>query len=346
MNSGPLRIGVIGCADIAWRRALPALAAHPDVRLTAIASRDPAKARRFAGRFGAEPVTGYEALLERPDVDAVYLPLPVHLHAEWIGRALRSGRHVLAEKPLTASAEETEALVALAESRGLALLENFMFLCHSQHAEVRALLARGAIGELRTLTAEFAFPPMADGRNIYRSDLGGGVLTEVGVYPLRTALLYLGADLEIRGVYAHVDEARGVDVSGGALLVAPGGVTAHLTWGAERAYRSRYALWGSTGRIELTWAYTPSAAHRAVIRIEHQDRVEELTLPAEDHFASAAAAFVARVRDGVPSVLEGRSLVDQARLVDRVRRRALDPAGPDGPVTPAASTSGGSRGTR
>jgi dTDP-3,4-didehydro-2,6-dideoxy-alpha-D-glucose 3-reductase len=343
VNSGPLRIAVMGCADIAWRRALPALAAHPDVRLTALASRDPAKARRFAERFGGEPVAGYEALLDRADVDAVYVPLPVHLHAEWVGRALRSGRHVLAEKPLTASAADTEALVALAASRRLALLENFMFLCHSQHARVRDMVAQGLIGELRTLTAEFAFPPMADGRNIYRPGLGGGVLAEVGVYPLRAALLHLGAGLEVRGVHLRYDEARGVDVAGAALLADPSGRTAQLTWGAEHAYRSRYALWGSSGRIELTWAFTPSATHRPVVRIERQDHVEELTLPAEDHFAGAVASFVARVRDGVPSVLEGEAVVEQARLVDRVRRYAADAGGP---VRAAVPTSAGSRGTR
>ncbi|MWA07381.1 gfo/Idh/MocA family oxidoreductase [Actinomadura sp. LD22] len=342
MNSGPLRIGVLGCADIAWRRALPALAAHPGVRLTAIASRDPAKAARFAGRFGGEPVQGYEALLGRADVDAVYVPLPVHLHAEWVGRALRSGRHVLAEKPLTASAADTEALVALAASRGLALLENFMFLCHSQHARIRDLVAQGAIGEPRTLTAEFAFPPAADDRNLYDPGLGGGALTEVGVYPLRAALLHLGTALDVLGVHLRVDEARGVDVAGAALLADPSGRTAHLTWGVEHAYRSRYALWGSAGRAELTWAFTPSAAHRPVLRIERQDHVEELTLPAEDHFAGAVASFVDRVRDGVPSVLEGEAVVEQARLVDRVRRHAADAGGP---VRPAVPTSAGSPGT-
>ncbi|WP_258573956.1 Gfo/Idh/MocA family protein [Actinomadura parmotrematis] len=333
-----MRIGVIGCADIARRRTLPALAAHPGVRLAAIASRDPAKARRFADLFGGDPVTGYAALLERDDVDAVYVPLPAALHAAWVERALRSGRHVLAEKPLTTSAADTEALVALAASRGLALLENFMFLCHSQHARVRALVADGAIGEVRGLTAEFAFPPVPADSTLYRPDLGGGVLTDAGVYPLRTALLHLGPGLEVRGAHLRIDEEHGVDVSGSALLAAPGGATAHLTWGADRAYRSRYALWGSTGRIELPWAFTPPATHRAVVRVERRDRVEELTLPAEDHFAGAVAAFVARVRDGAPSVLEGAALVEQARLVDRVRRAA--------PAAPAAPTTAGSPGTR
>ncbi|XVQ06651.1 Gfo/Idh/MocA family protein [Spirillospora sp. CA-255316] len=322
MNAGPLRIGVIGCAGIAWRRMLPALAASPGVRLVAVASRDPAKARRFAERFGGEPVTGYEALLERRDVDAVYVPLPSMLHADWVERALRSGRHVLSEKPLTASAKETEALVELAESRGLALLENFMFLLHPQHARVRDLVGRGAIGEPRAFTAEFAFPPVGDDDVSYSPDVGGGALTNVGVYPVRAALLHLGPDLRVQGSYLHVDQRRGVDVGGAALLAAPDGATAHLTWGMDRLYRSRYALWGSEGRIEVTWAYTPPPTHRPVIRVERQDHVEELTLPAMDQFAGVVAAFVARVRDGVPSGLEGEPVLAQARLVDQVRSGA------------------------
>lgn len=323
MDAGPLRIGIIGCAGIAWRRMLPALAADPGVRLVALASRDPAKARRFADRFGGEPVTGYEALLERRDLDAVYVPLPAMLHAGWVERALESGLHVLCEKPLTGSAKETEALVGLAESRGLALLENFMFLRHSQHSQVRDLVGGGAIGDPLALTAEFGFPPVADDDVRYRPDVGGGALTDVGVYPLRTALLHLGAGLRVHGAHLRFDGRRGVDVAGAALLAGPGGETAHLSWGMERSYRSRYALWGSAGRIEVTWAYTPPPTHQPVIRVERQNHVEEFTLPAEDQFAAVVAAFVARVRDGVPSGLEGEPLLAQARLVDQVRSLAL-----------------------
>mgnify|MGYP001164405655 CR=1 FL=1 len=322
MTTQPLGIGVVGCAGIAWRKMLPAMAADPDVRIAAIASRDPARARRFTDRFGGEPVTGYEALLERPDVEAVYVPLPSLLHAEWVERALRAGRHVLSEKPLTAAAEETEALLELARSRGLALLENFMFLLHPQHARVRDLVERGAIGDVRGFGAEFAFPPVADDDSTYDPAAGGGALVNVGVYPVRAALLHLGSGLRVEGAHLHVDERRGVDVSGAALLAGPDGVTAQLTWGMDRVYRSRYMLWGSTGRLEVTWAFTPPPAHRPVIRVERQDHVEEFTLPGADQFANVVRAFVARVREGTPTVLEGEPVLAQARLVDQVRKRA------------------------
>jgi NDP-hexose-3-ketoreductase len=323
MIAKPLRIGVIGCAAIAARRMLPALVADPDTEVTAIASRQEAKAIRFTERFGGAPVTGYDRLLERPDIDAVYVPLPALMHAEWIERALRGGKHVLSEKPLATTERDAERLVALAAARDLVLLESFMFLTHSQHAFVREKLAQGAIGTLRHLTAEFAFParPASDIR--YRPDVGGGALTDIGVYPVRTALMYLGGDIEVLGSWLHYDHDLGVDLGGAALVGAPNGVTAHLTFGMEHSYRSQYALWGSHGRIAVRWAYTPPPTHSPLIRIEQQDRVEEITLPAEDQFAKVVAAFVARVRYGMPSGLEGDSVITQAALVDRVRGRAL-----------------------
>ncbi|MEV0373397.1 Gfo/Idh/MocA family oxidoreductase [Streptomyces sp. NPDC050636] len=318
-----MKIGVIGCAGIAERRMLPALVADPDVEVTAIASRDGAKARQFTRRFGGDPVAGYDRLLERSDIDAVYVPLPPLLHAEWIERALRAGKHVLSEKPLAANGKEAADLVALAEDRNLTLLESFMFLTHSQHAYVRERVAQGAIGELRTLTAEFAFPAKSADDMRYNPDTGGGALTDIGVYPIRTALMFLGSDLEVIGSWLHVDAERKVDLGGSALLGAPDGVTAHLTFGMEHAYRSQYALWGSSGRICVRWAYTPPPTHSAVIRIERQSHVEEITLPPDDQFANVVRAFVGRVRDGVPSGLEGESVLTQADLVDQVRARAL-----------------------
>lgn len=261
MTAHPLRMGVIGCAAIAARRMLPALVAHPATEVAAIASRQEAKARSFTDRFGGEPVEGYDRLLERPDIDAVYVPLPALLHAEWIERALQAGKHVLSEKPLATTRKDAEELLTLAAARDLVLLESFMFLTHSQHAFVQRKVAEGAIGDLRHLTAEFAFPAKAADDIRYRPDVGGGALTDIGVYPIRTALMYLGDELDVLGAWLHVDEDRGVDLGGSALLGSPDGVAAHLTFGMEHSYRSQYALWGSHGRISVRWAYTPPPTH-------------------------------------------------------------------------------------
>ncbi|EST21277.1 hypothetical protein N566_27525, partial [Streptomycetaceae bacterium MP113-05] len=154
----PIGVGILGAADIAWRNAIPAVRRCDGLRPVAVASRDAAKAQRFADRFDCEPVDAYERLLERDDVQAVYIPLPNSLHEEWARAALRAGKHVLVEKSLTVSADAARQLADLAKTRGLAFMENFTFLAHPQHQEVRKLVADGAIGTPQTFSASLGIP--------------------------------------------------------------------------------------------------------------------------------------------------------------------------------------------
>ncbi|EDY42550.2 oxidoreductase family, NAD-binding Rossmann fold protein, partial [Streptomyces sp. SPB074] len=291
-----LRMGVLGCADIAVRRILPALTEHRSVRLVAVASRDRARAEHLAGRFGCAAVTGYQALLDRDDVDAVYVPLPPGMHHEWVTRALTAGKHVLVEKPLSTAYALSAELVAAAARHDLALAENFMFLHHSQHEAVRGLL--GEIGELRSFSSSFGVPPPAPESFRHSVALGGGALLDVGVYPLRAAQLHLDGDLDVLGACLRVDEGTGVDVAGSVLLSTASGVTAQLDFGFQHSYRSTYALWGSGGRLSVPRAFTPPREHRPVVRIEQQDRLTELTLPADHQVGNALDAFAAAALRG------------------------------------------------
>ncbi|MGW0845448.1 Gfo/Idh/MocA family protein [Streptomyces sp. NPDC002787] len=321
---GTVRIGLLGCADIAWRRTLPAIAAEPRTRLVAVASRDGAKARRFTDRFGGEPVEGYERLLDRTDLDAVYIPLPTGLHARWAVRALRSGLHVLVEKPLATTRAEAAGMLDTARAAGLWLMENFMFLHHGQHDEVRRLVAAGEIGELRSFSSAFGIPPLPADDVRHRTDLGGGSLLDVGVYPLRAARLMLGPGLDPVGAVLRVDPALGVDVAGHVLLTTPAGVTAELSFGFEHAYRCSYALWGGSGRIVLDRAFTPPPTLRPVVRLEKQDLVREITLPADDQYGAVVRSFAAAVLDGVRPRDGEEDLLGMAELLDRVRACARE----------------------
>ncbi|UQU67689.1 Gfo/Idh/MocA family oxidoreductase [Couchioplanes caeruleus] len=318
-----LRVGVLGCSSIALRRTVPALAADAGVRVTAIASRDPAKAEAAAQRFGATPVHGYERLLERPDIDAVYVPLPPALHAVWVERALHAGKHVLAEKPLTTTAKDAHRLVELARSAGLVLLECFAFVHHSQHAEVQRRLQAGEIGTLRALDADFAFPPLPSSDIRYRPELGGGALLDAGVYPLRVAQLFLGPDLTVAGATLEHDPVSGVDVAGAAVLTTPQGRSAQIRFGFTHSYRSAYVLWGSAGRMTVRRAFTPPAGFAPVLGIEHQNRIQELTLPADDQLGRLVGRFAAAVRGEQDPADLVRASLRQAELVEAVRDRAV-----------------------
>ncbi len=313
---GPVRVGIMGCADIARRRLLPAFAADPGSRVVAIASRDGARARELADQYGCAAVAGYDALLTDPQVEAVYVPLPVALHAEWIERALLAGKHVLGEKPLTSDPETTAGLYALAASRDLVLAENFMFPHHSRNARVRELVAGGAIGELRNLTAVFAIPPPPPGDIRYQPDLDGGALLDIAVQPLYAVLYFLGLDVRLRGVSLRRHAEHSVDTGGAILLDAPGETTAQVVFGMEHSYRSAYELWGSTGRIIVERAYAPPANEPPVIRLERSGGTEDLVLEPDDQVRNAVRAFSRAIRDQTRAQSPERSLAMVRLLAD------------------------------
>lgn len=294
--TGPVRVGVLGCADIARRRVLPAMAASGDVLPVAVASRDRQRAEDTARTFGCRAVHGYRRLLDDDEVEAVYVPLPAALHADWVAAALDAGKHVLAEKPLTTDVRRTRELFAAARAAGLALMENVMFVRHGQHEAVRKLIADGTLGELRSLRAEFTVPARPAGDIRLRRELGGGTLWDNGVYPVRAALHLLGPDLRVLGAGLTTAADSGVDVSGAALLRTPAGVTAQLAFGLDHAYRSVYELTGSRARVTVDRAFTPPADHRPAIRVEHGGGTDTLTLDAEDQVSATLTAFAGAVR--------------------------------------------------
>lgn len=307
-------IGILGCADIAARRIVPALVATPEARVGAVASRDLAKARALAATCGADPLLGYETLMERDDVTAVYVPLPAGLHAPWVRRALEAGKHVLAEKPLTTTAAETEELVALAAARGLVLAENYTFLHHGQHGRVRALLAAGAIGEVHHFAAAFTIPTRPPGDIRLDPALGGGALLDTGGYPVAAAVELLGPELTVVG---GTRRGAPVDLAGTALLHDAAGVSAALTFGLDHFYRSRYEFWGSAGLLTLDHVFTTPPDHEPVIRIERPGAVEDITGPAEDQVRAALSTFVSAVLASSPSTPEP-AIPARARLIAEI----------------------------
>ncbi|MFI5621371.1 Gfo/Idh/MocA family protein [Streptomyces sp. NPDC051567] len=343
----PVRVGVMGAAGIARRRLLPALASCPGTEVAAVASRSARTAADLARTYGCRAVRGYEPLLDDDDVDAVYIPLPAALHATWVEAALRAGKHVLAEKPLTSSAPSTARLLELARSLGLVLMENVMFVHHPQHAEVRRLVTAGAIGAPRLFHARFTVPRLPPDDIRYRSDLGGGALLDTGVYPVRAALHLLGPGLTVVG--AALTRAGGftVDTSGAALLTTPEGVLAQLSFGLDHGYGSSYELVGSEGRIGLEHAFTPPRDHRPVLRLSRGADTEQIRLPAADQVARTVAAFAQEVRSGRRGTLtEARDEVTllQAGLLDRIRSTGVvRPPRDRSALTPAEAGASASR---
>jgi len=256
------RWGILGTARIVRRAFLPAVAEAGGVAAV-VASRDGDRAVRWAHDNGVGRVAvGYQRLIEDPDVDALYIPLPNALHAEWTIKALQAGKPVLCEKPLTGSLAGTERVLAVARQTGTLLWEAFVFPFHDQMRRVRDLLAAGTIGELREIQSNYHFPLSSPGSNIRMSaELAGGALNDIGSYPVWLARHLFGAEHHTASASAIWDPG-GVDVATWGYLGFPGGRKLLLSCGFRRAEDTFSRLLGTEGQIHLSNGFHPGATDR------------------------------------------------------------------------------------
>jgi predicted dehydrogenase len=256
MSSDPVRWGIISTANIARGQFLPGLRAAGGVP-AAVAGRDLGRAQAWAEQHGVDrAVAGYQALIDDPDIDALYVPLPNSLHAGWTIKALRAGKPVLCEKPLCGTLAEAEQVLAVAGETGTLLWEAFVFPFHAQFAAVQKLLADGAIGELLEIQSGFHFMVRNPANIRLARDLDGGALNDVGCYPVRIALELFGAghtDAWATAVWGGHD----VDVDTQGSLGFPDGRRLLLTCGMRRAYDTFTRLLGTAGQIQLTNPFHP-----------------------------------------------------------------------------------------
>ncbi|MGD0687162.1 MAG: Gfo/Idh/MocA family oxidoreductase [Streptosporangiaceae bacterium] len=308
-GTGPVRWGIIGTARIARTAFLPGLRRAGGVA-AAVAGRDQERAELFAQENGVErAIAGYQRLIDDPAVDALYIPLPNALHAEWTISALRAGKPVLCEKPLCVTLAETERVLAVAEETGTLLWEAFVFPFRDQFSRLTGLLAGGAIGELREIQSSFHFQ-LSRGDDIrLSSELGGGALNDVGCYPVRLALELFGAGF--LSAWAAADfGGQDVDVETAGSLGFDGGRRLLLSCGLRRSYDTFTRLLGTTGQIHLTNPFHPGPA----------DRLEVLAAGAEARSYQAAGdepSFTAAIAH-IQAVLRGeeapRQLATQTSL--------------------------------
>ncbi len=286
-----LNIAVLGCASIAERSMIPAFLAEPEWNLVAVASRTPEKAEAFARKFNCKAVTGYENLLNRDDIDAIYMPLPTGLHHEWIMKCLHAGKHVLAEKSIAYDYKSALEMVELAREKQLVLMEDFMFQYHSQHDFVFDLLKKNEIGDIRIFRANFGFPPLPKNNFRYDDKIGGGALLDAAGYTVRATHFVMGNNFNVKAANLYIDPETGTNIWGGAFLDNGRGVSAQLGFGFDHFYQCNYDIWGSKGRITAERAFTPKADYSPLIIVEKQGERQEYPMKPDNHFIGSVRAF-------------------------------------------------------
>jgi len=271
--SDTVRWGIVGTAKIARNLFLPSLR-EAGGEPAAVAGRDEELTAQWAADNGiGRAITGYQELVDDPAIDAVYIPLPNALHAEWTIRTLLAGKPVLCEKPLTGSVPQTERVLAVARDTGTPLWEAFAFPFHEQIARLRAILADGTIGDLREIQSDFHFLMTDPATNIRMSaELAGGALLDVGCYPVRLARDLFGGEHEGARAQAH-REPGGVDRATWGVLNFPGGRHLYLSCGFARAGDTFTRLLGTGGQIHVTNPFHPRAWDTFVVHQADRDPV-------------------------------------------------------------------------
>lgn len=314
-------IGVLGCANIANKSVIPAIIELADhYHLSGLASRTYDKAAECAARFHTVAYDGYQSLLDTPGLQAVYIPLPNALHAEWIGKALHNGLHVIVEKSLACTYDDVIRLNELSRQKGLALVENFQFRFHNQLAYIKELVNNGTIGELRCMRSSFGFLGLPDENDIrYQKELGGGALLDTGVYPLKIAQIFLGPDIEVKAANLNYLPDKEVDIWGGAYVKQKyGDLFGELAFGFSQHYQCNVELWGTKGKLFTNRIFTANLNYEPVIELETAAGSQTIKLPADHHFKNMLTYFHQLITHKKDLEAEYKQNVNQARLIHEI----------------------------
>ena len=317
MGLSSIRLGILSTAHIN-RLVIPGAHASDKVELIAVASREQSRAEEYARKWNIERAYGsYDALLEDPEVDAVYISLPNTLHCEWSVRAVEAGKHVLCEKPLSRHPGDVERAFDAAERAGRLLTEAFMYRHNPQTARLVELVRGGAIGELRVVRSVFSYT-LYDTENIrLRTDVEGGSLMDVGCYCVSGSRLLAGEPESVVG-HAYVGPTGTDWVFAGTLLL-PGDVIASFDCGTCLPNRDELEAIGTEGSLFLD---DPWHCRTPVIEVRRDDGVEQVALDPVDSYRLELENLSDAILGEAPLLLGREDAVSQARALEGLHRSA------------------------
>ncbi len=289
--------GVLSTAKIGTVKVIPAMMQGRVSAVMAIASRDQASAEAAAQALGIPKAYGsYEALLADPEIEAIYNPLPNHLHVPWTLKALAAGKHVLCEKPIGLTAAEAQALIAARDAAGKRVAEAFMVRFHPQWRRAREIAQSGEIGTVRAIQTAFSYFN-ADPNNVRnKADIGGGGLLDIGCYAVATARYIFGAEPVRAAALVDLDPAFGTDRLTSGLLAFPDGRQVSFTCATQLVPYQRVQIFGTQGRLEVEIPFNALPGQTSTIRIDsgkdlQGGGIRTETLPACDQYTLQGDAF-------------------------------------------------------
>lgn len=318
----PLRIGLLGAARIAANALLKPARLVAGVQVTAVAARDPRRARALADAYQIPTVYAtYQALIDDPTLDAIYNPLPNSLHAEWSIKALRAGKHVLCEKPLANNAAEARQMAQVADECGRLLIEAFHIRYHPLLLRMKEIVASGELGAIRHLEAHFCIP-LRRWRDIrYQYELGGGAMMDLGCYTTQIIRYLAGAEPAVVWADARLLRPQ-IDRYMAADLRFADGRTAHMTCSLLSLILLRISakVVGDQGELQVINPILPQLYHRLRVKSAQGHRVEHF--PGDTTYTYQLRAFARAVRGELIMPTDGWDGVKNMQVIDEVYRQA------------------------
>ncbi|AMV11059.1 oxidoreductase [Geobacillus thermoleovorans] len=316
-----VHFGIISTAAIAKEVMISAIRRTSHAEVMAIASEN-GKADQAARELGIpKAYNNYEQLLDDPDIDAVYIPLPNSLHAEWTIKAAKKKKHVLCEKPAALCEEDVRRMIRSCEENGVLFMEAFMYQFHPQHERVKQLLAASEIGEVKYMRTHFSFYLQDRATNIRMNPkLGGGSLFDVGCYCVHSTRHILDAEPIELFVQSHFDPHRSVDLTTNGWMRMENGVLVQFTCSFDMLFQNEYEVIGTKGKIIVSRAYRPDVDDgEGRITIVTADGSEREETVAGDQYALQIEHFSRAILEGTPLLYSPERMIKQARALDACR---------------------------
>lgn len=312
--------GILGAGMIARTAIMPAFADLSLASVVAVAGHDSVRLQKFAQDFQIPLVyDSYAALLEDPEIDAVYIALPNSMHYEWTIRALQAGKDVLCEKPLAMTAEEATEMQRIADESDVWLMEAVMYRFHPRIRAINDIIRAGTIGQVTLVRGSFCFT-MSDESN-YRNDpnLGGGALMDVGSYCINAARYVIGEEPETVFANATFNDA-GIDVSVSGVLNFPSGALAHIQCSFGSAEHQSLDIIGTLGTIEIPTPFTAWNGDESTIRITTGADFEEMIFASANPYTLMLDHFSECVRGDAEPFLPAEDGIGTMRTIDAIMR--------------------------
>ena len=320
-----IRWGVLSTARIGTKQVIPAMQQGQYCEVTAISSRDMDRAQTAAEALDIPKAYGsYEELLADPEIDAVYNPLPNHLHVSWSIKALEAGKHVLCEKPIALSAAEGQQLVDAARQHPhLKVMEAFMYRHHPQWQLAKRLVNEGQIGKLRTIQTIFSYY-LVDPKNVRnQADIGGGGMMDIGCYAISLSRFIFEAEPERVVGIVEYDPLFKTDRLASAIMDFGRG-TATFTCGTQLASYQRVNILGTQGRVEIEIAFNAPPDRPCRVWRQRGDEVEEILLPVVDQYTIQGDLFAQAILNDTPVPTPIEDAVANMQVIERIFESAQE----------------------